>query len=182
MGQPYTVFKFTYYTRQDGPNGRIKDYQLYLSTDTLNWGEPVSTGSWTNTAAPQEIEFPEGMVAQYFKLIALSEINGNPWASAAEFEVTGCTDITKIKYCNKSFKTLKAFPVPSKGIITIPLPAQGQYEYFVMNTSGRTLSKGLTSVNDSEASLNLENIPSGIYLILLKSKSGVVYHVKVIKE
>jgi photosystem II stability/assembly factor-like uncharacterized protein len=182
MGQPYKIFNFIYYTRQDGPNGRIKDYELYVTMDTLNWGEPVSIGSWTNTAAPQIVEIQEGAIGQYFKLSALSEVNGNPWASAAEFEVVGCNDITNISNCNEQINNLKAFPVPSSGMFTISLPEERFFHYSIFSVSGNIVKKGIINNAEDYYVVNLTEEPSGIYIINLKGKNGVVYRVKVVKR
>nr|NQU92303.1 discoidin domain-containing protein [Bacteroidota bacterium] len=92
MGEIYKIYEFIYLNRQDGQNGRIREYELYITEDTLDWGNPVNTGEFENTAAPQTITFEEPPIGQYFRLLALSEVNGNAWASAAEFSVVGCTD------------------------------------------------------------------------------------------
>ncbi len=182
MGQPYTVFKFTYYTRQDGPNGRIKDYELYFSMDTLDWGEPVSTGSWSNTASPQSINFPEGVIGQYFRLVALSEVNGNAWASAAEFEVVGCTDITGVKECTDMARPLKAFPVPSAGLFTLTLPQENSFRYAVMSVSGVLRAKGTITRTGDYYQMDMRKMPAGVYIIRLTGESSTVYTVKVIKH
>ena len=59
MGEIYNIYKFIYLNRQDGSNGRIKDYELYITQDTLDWGDPVSMGEYENTAAPQTVVFDQ---------------------------------------------------------------------------------------------------------------------------
>ena len=82
---------FSYLPRQDGSeNGTIKEYEFYVSNDGKNWGNPVSKGSFDSLARAkmeQRILFNEPVKARYFRLVALSEINGGPWASAAEIGV-----------------------------------------------------------------------------------------------
>jgi len=92
LGQEYWIYKFIYLTRQDSENGRIKDYELYIGDDTLNWGIPVKTGQFVNTSALQTIVLDTAKAGRFFRLRALSEVNGNPWASAAEFSMVGCVD------------------------------------------------------------------------------------------
>ena len=53
--QPITGF--TYLPRQSGANGRIKDWQFFISKDGTNWGTAVKTGSFTNVATLQTITF-----------------------------------------------------------------------------------------------------------------------------
>ncbi len=181
MGQPYLVSQFVYYARQDGPNGRIKDYELYLTMDTLDWGEPVSTGEWTNTAAPQVIDLQPGVAGQYFKLVALSEVNGGPWASAAEFTVVGCTDITGT--CPKKISTaVKAFPVPFAGVFTVSLPEENGMTYQIYSSSGRVVRKGTIPPGSAFHDFDMTGFAPGFYFLQMKSNTGVRYHVKLVKE
>ncbi len=89
LGMTYTIDAFRYLPRQDGSaNGRIGQYEFYVSTSTSNWGSPVASGTFANTAAEKEVAFTpkEG---RYVRLRALTEVNGRPWTSAAEINVIG---------------------------------------------------------------------------------------------
>lgn len=78
---------FTYLPRQDdNPNGMIKDYEFYVSSDGKEFGEPVTKGTWTEGKDKRTVSF-EPKTAKFVKLKALSEINGEAWASAAEIDV-----------------------------------------------------------------------------------------------
>jgi hypothetical protein len=68
-------------------NGRIARYEIYISTDGENWGRPVAEGTWPNDAAPKTVRFDEPHNARFVKLVALSEVNDQPFASAAEVNV-----------------------------------------------------------------------------------------------
>ena len=50
--------------RQDMTNGRIAQFQLYLSTNGRDWQQPVATGTWPNSPAPQRIELPSPTVVR----------------------------------------------------------------------------------------------------------------------
>ena len=82
-----TVIKgFTYLARQDGSlNGCIKDYEIYVSNDNKNWGEPVAKGSFEKTAKLQKVMFGKPVKARYVRLRALNEQSGQDYASGAEF-------------------------------------------------------------------------------------------------
>jgi hypothetical protein len=67
-------------------NGRIARYEVYTSTDGATWGAAAAIGTWPNTAALQNVCFT-ARTARYVRLRALSEVNGRPWASAAEIRV-----------------------------------------------------------------------------------------------
>ncbi len=102
LGASYTLSGFQYLPRQDGSAcGWIKDYAFYISTDGVNWGTAVATGTFnygslsTNCPGPGagvppalQVTFP-ATTGQYIQLVALDELHGNPWTSAAEIDVLG---------------------------------------------------------------------------------------------
>lgn len=182
MGEAYKVFKFICLNRQSGSNGRIKEYQLFITQDTLNWGEPVSSGELENTAAPQTIVFDQPPIGRYFKLLALSEVNGNPWASVAELSVVGCTDITSSDETVPAFETLKAFPVPTTGHVTLPVPTAGKLNYSILTSTGRVIDQGVIENPSGSFLFDLGPRQTGIYIIRLKDEEGRSYHAKIIKQ
>ena len=87
LGGRCKVNGFRYLPRQSGgSNGKIKEYEFYVSTDGFNWGSAVATGTFENTAEEQEALFAP-VNACYVRLVALSEVNGGPWTSVAELNV-----------------------------------------------------------------------------------------------
>jgi lysophospholipase L1-like esterase len=89
LGRSANLNGFVYVPRQDGsPNGRIGQYESYVSTDGVTWGSPVATGTFANTATGKQVSFAS-KTGQYVRLRALSEVNGNPWTSMAELYVLG---------------------------------------------------------------------------------------------
>ena len=87
LGYERQVCGFSYLPRQDGCyNGGIAAYELYVSTDDHNWGNPVATGVFPSTRDKQEVSF-NARLARYVRLVALSEVAGHAWTSAAEIEV-----------------------------------------------------------------------------------------------
>ena len=92
LGGIYDIDGFRYLPRQDGGiNGTISQYEFYVSTDGVNWGSPVTTGTFANNVTEKEVLFNQ-ITGQYISLVALSEVNGNPWTSMAEMNVLGqCT-------------------------------------------------------------------------------------------
>jgi len=89
MGQTHTLNGFRYLPRQDDSiNGTIKNYEFYVSTDGVTWGTPVATGSFSADVTEKEVSFlPK--TGRYFRLKALTEVNGGPWTSMAEINVLG---------------------------------------------------------------------------------------------
>jgi hypothetical protein len=98
LGATYSVTGFTYLPRQDGcSHGWISQYQFYLSTDGVNWGSPVASGTFNygtatiacpGGSAPPAIEVQFVTTsAQYVRLVGVSEVSGNQYTSAAEINV-----------------------------------------------------------------------------------------------
>ena len=77
----------TYLPRQDMTNGRIANYEVYVSIDGKDWGTPLAAGTWPNTPSIRTVQFDKALSARFVKLVALSEVNGRPFASAAEVDV-----------------------------------------------------------------------------------------------
>ena len=72
--------------RMDSPDGRIAQYEFYVSVDGVNWGTPVAVGTLANVATEQEVAFAP-KTGQYVRLRALSEVEGQPVTSLAELNV-----------------------------------------------------------------------------------------------
>lgn len=180
LGSLYKIYQFTYLNRQDGENGRIKSYALYISEDNIDWGEPVMNGEFANTAAPQTLEFPGGINGRYWRLVGLSEVNGNPWASAAEFTMVGCTDI----YFSAQEKVLdlelKAFPVPTSGIVTISAPEGRNISHAVYSASGQLINNGTIEQSGHGFTLDLTKQQPGIYIVRFIDESGIHYTARLI--
>ncbi len=85
MGSRLVVDRFIY-TPRDSGNGRIKDYELFFSEDGKEWQE-AAKGKFEDSSSAQVVKLGTPLTARYFKLVALSEMYGRPWASAAELNV-----------------------------------------------------------------------------------------------
>ena len=93
LGYTSNITGLEYLPRQLGTiNGTIAQYEIYVSISTSNWGTAVSTGTWGNNRNLKTVNFPE-KEGRYIRLVALSEVNGNPWASAAEINVIKSVEI-----------------------------------------------------------------------------------------
>lgn len=86
MASALTIDKFIYTPRKSG-NGRIKNYELSFSEDGKNWVNTIK-GSFADSSSPQMVTLEKPITTRFFKLVALSEIYGREWASAAELSVS----------------------------------------------------------------------------------------------
>jgi beta-galactosidase len=87
LGQEVTLVGITYLPRQEQANGRIAQAEVFCSNDPKTWGEPVIRATWPNSSQLQTLTFHQPARARYLKLVARSEVNGNPFASIAELDV-----------------------------------------------------------------------------------------------
>lgn len=178
----YRLFEFQLLNRQNGPNGRIKQYELYISEDNLDWGEAVSEGEFTNTAAPQIITFENSIIGRYFKLVGLSEVNGNAWSSAAELGFVGCTDITSSVQQAGTMEQLRAFPVPTNDVVNVSLPGGHTYDYKIVSLDGKLVENGIFNHAGNERQIDLKHFNQGVYFLLFSDELGISYRIKVVKK
>ena len=73
-------------------NGRVKDYEVRVSTDGKIWSAPIASGRFENDAAFKYVVLP-GSRARYVQLRGLSEVEGRPVMSAAELSVDVAPDV-----------------------------------------------------------------------------------------
>ncbi len=182
MGVAYHISSFTYTPRQDGENGRIKNYVFYLTEDLSNWGESVASGSLTNTAAPQTIVLDTPKNGRYWRLVALSEVNDGPWSSMAEFDVTGCTDLTIGIETIRAMEDIIAFPIPANEEIRIHLPYTGSITYSLYAINGEFIKRGQAALKSSQFTLDLNGVSGGIYILQMTDADDRTYRVKIVKE
>ncbi|MGW1342613.1 family 20 glycosylhydrolase [Kribbella sp. NPDC002412] len=86
LGATRSVCAVTYQTRLNATNGRIADYEIYLSADGANWGRPVAKGTFANSPDAKWVPIAT-TTARYLRLVQLSEATGNPFGTAAEITV-----------------------------------------------------------------------------------------------
>lgn len=86
-GETKLMKGFTLLPRQSGRNGWIKNYEIYVSQDGKEWGQPIAQGVFSNNADLKKVLFEKPVKARYIRFRALSEQNGNDYASAAEFSL-----------------------------------------------------------------------------------------------
>ncbi|SNR82749.1 F5/8 type C domain-containing protein, partial [Maribacter sedimenticola] len=99
LGTSSIVDGLSYLPRQDGGiNGTIGRYEIYVSGNTSDWGDAVSSGTWANNTNLKTVGFT-GKQGRYVRLVSFSDVNGNAWTSAAEISVNTAAII-----CNKSIE------------------------------------------------------------------------------
>jgi hypothetical protein len=87
LGRAVTLKGITYLPRQDMANGRIAECEICCSTASNVWAAPVAKVKWPNTDKLQTVNFQQPVKARYLKVVARSEVNGQPFAGIAELDV-----------------------------------------------------------------------------------------------
>lgn len=78
-----------YTPRRGQDNGRVGNYEIYVSADGKTWGAPVLKGKFPNTADIQRLLFKSPVTGQFIRIVALDEVNGNPWTAISEVGFLG---------------------------------------------------------------------------------------------
>lgn len=86
-GEEKLIKGFTYMPRSDGNNGNVKDYTIHLSSDGKEWGKPIHKGTFENNSKEKNIVFSKAVNARYIRFTALSEQNGQDFATGAEITI-----------------------------------------------------------------------------------------------
>lgn len=89
LGAPHVLDGYRYLPRPAGQtNGNLKDYEIHVSDDNVEWGEPVATGAFAGGTGWKQVDFAE-TTGRYIRLTGLSSQNGLQWGGGAEFQPMG---------------------------------------------------------------------------------------------
>jgi hypothetical protein len=91
MGKSYELVGFKYLPRQGSTHGRIKKYEFYISNSSTAWGTAIKIGEFDSTDIEKVVAFP-AVAGRYIRMVALSEINAQAYASLAELSVLVADD------------------------------------------------------------------------------------------
>lgn len=165
MGKTYAVNEFIYQPRTGSSNGRIKRYEIYFGNSPVEWGAPVASGELENSPEAQTIALPSGCSGRYFKLIALSEVNGKAWASAGELSITASAILDDVT------------PAPSLTIsgddkYAIKETGSGLYLAYRQGSSEGDFALGDRSVSGGEYEFYLTPVPGFTSYYTVRSSAG----------
>ena len=178
LGRKYDIKKLKYLPRQVGVNGRIRDYEVYVSDVEGVWDNAIATGSFENSSAPQWVDLPTNTVGRYLRLVCLSEVNDGPWTSIAELDILGCIPITT-ETQDITESSISGFPVPSDGLFTIPLIEAHVEKLEIVFSDGKIKNHPFIK-NQDNIQLDLAQLAPGIYFVKIETKRGIFF-VKAIK-
>ncbi len=89
LGTDCKVRGLRYLARQDGGwNGTFRKVEFHVATSADDFGQPAAAGSFKKKNGAQSLNC-EPVHGRYVLIRVLSEVNGGPWASAAEIAIVG---------------------------------------------------------------------------------------------
>lgn len=104
LGAEYDVRGFSYLPRQDGGgNGRIGQYEFYVSADAASWGSATAAGAFANSPLEQQVACTAKR-GRFVRLVAKTEASGKPWTSIAELDVMGIRTGPQPRISNTNWK------------------------------------------------------------------------------
>jgi hypothetical protein len=90
LGATYRIRGFRYLARQDtGWNGTFAKTEFCVSNSPDRFGKPIVRATFNKVRTPQAADCAKPVRGRYVLVRVLSEVNGNPWASAAQIGVVG---------------------------------------------------------------------------------------------
>lgn len=87
LNEELTIKGIIYHPRKDSSNGRIEQYNLWVSIDGENWELTKKEEVFTPSTSPQKILFDSPKKIRYYKLELIKEVNGKPFSSIAELDI-----------------------------------------------------------------------------------------------
>ena len=88
LSRPVTITGLTVLPRQDGnSNGRIAEYEVYVSTDAAAWGPPATRGRFDNNELRKIVGIETPRKGRFIRLVSMSGFENDPHTSAAELNI-----------------------------------------------------------------------------------------------
>lgn len=143
--------------------------QSITATNTIN------SGATANYHAGADVLLKDGFVA----------VNGSDFRAY----IQGCTGTVTAKRTSEPKTTIPAekekmfaiYPNPSTGIFTIEVEKNiKQYNIDIFSSDGRVIYQTLSK--DTKQSVDISNVPSGLYLVIVSTQEGKRYSQKIIKK
>jgi len=143
-----------YYPRSGAGNGTVSGYEVYAGSNGTSWTK-VASGTLENTATEKMIVFDTPIVATFVRFVALSEVGGQDFASAAELNIwyyewaTGSLPVASVKASGLSVRALASKHLS----ITGPANQEVTVELFSLN--GRKVFEKRVMLGNGGYSLDL---------------------------
>lgn len=167
----YTINEI-YYTANSNTSppweGRIENYEIYMSEDGIEWGVPVATGTFFRTEIRQYILIPE-TIGRYLKFAAINSFDDDVRTSIAEINLRGYRTSEAGLIENEPLQAISIYPNPATDILHVYTKQNDNYNLEVYNLAGALILN--TSFNQ-ETTIDLSEFNQGVYLIKFSSANN----------
>lgn len=149
LGAVHAVNGISLLSRAATANGKAKDYELYLSMDGMDWGQPQSAGTFIyadpNAGSQPAFAYFGAVDAQYVRLVVHNNYEGSPHLMVAELDIfeysgPGCGAT------GQSNQVVTIDAIPTQTTTSVPIQLNG------IASSGLPLTyevvSGPASIND----------------------------------
>ena len=180
LGQNYTINEFFYTANKNNLppwEGRIEDYKLYISPDTMNWGTAVASRTFFQTGIRQYVRFA-ATTGRYMKFSATTSFNNDVRTSIAELNLRGFDPGLVSVSEPRTGEDYVLYPNPAENWLTIESRNHQQTTVEIFDLDGRLM---LTQTMFQSTTINLADFSSAIYIVRMNSStaSRVVRIVKI---
>jgi M6 family metalloprotease-like protein len=185
LGQEYVINEF-YYTANTNTiapwEGRVADYKVYLSSDGIDWGTPVASGTFFYTELAQYVLFAN-TPGRYLKFSCINSWLGDGSltdmrTSIAEINLRGSKMPSGINDSKTSDIGLLLYPNPANEVLNVQLSSFGEAVVEICSLNGNLL---ITNTITGSARINVSELPDGFYLIRVKTAEKIEV-IKFIKD
>ncbi|MBU2947821.1 right-handed parallel beta-helix repeat-containing protein [Zobellia uliginosa] len=165
-------------------------YAIQISDDGSFWTDIVSNGISERTDKLQNINLGS-QNAKYLKYIGKGNSGSNNWNSITEVRIVnnnmpsqsakGNYDPNEVN--SNSDAVISVYPNPTRNVLHIKLLAGTEYNtYSLFSVNGALIKKGKIEPNQSDLSILVENVNTGIYIVHLSDNKGNTSYLKLMKE
>ncbi len=167
LGQGYDLGGFTYLPPQQAQDGRISDYELYVSADGILWGSPVASGTFPDTIAQQQVNLVASVP------LANVDLADSPAAAANTDVVFSATAAPNLQYRWSFGDGTPETELDTQPSISHRFEAPGRYNVVA------TIRDAVSSEQKSIAAIQIvydARVDPGSDVLRRLSSSSVVFH------
>jgi M6 family metalloprotease-like protein len=177
LGQIYVINELFYManTNTIAPwEGRVADYKVYVSSDGLNWGTAIATGTFFYTELTQYVLFANS-TGRYLKFSAINSWLGDGTltdvrTSIAEINLMGSKLPSLITDTELSATTLSLYPNPVTEVLNVQISGLGETVVEIYSLNGNLLK---TSTFTGSVKIDVSSLLRGFYLIKAKTAEHI---------
>ncbi len=183
LGQVYLINEFHYLanTNSKAPwEGRVADYQLFVSEEGTNWGSPINSGTFFYTGINQYARFPYSK-GRYVKFDCINSWVGNGSqtdvrTSIAEMNFRGSTNLSlSVKDFNdgatSAAENLILYPNPVGDRLNIQYYPVNETPVKIYNLNGTLLKSFVFS---GSTSIDMTDLATGMYYVKAFLPGGLI--------